>query len=131
MKILIAEDDFCSRKLIQACLNRYGECHLAVNGLEAYEAFVMALREGKPYDLICLDIMMPDVDGHEALRQIRDKEEQLGINRKDRVKIIMITALDDMKAIMSSYYELCDEYLMKPIDQKTLLEQIRKTGLNI
>jgi CheY-like chemotaxis protein len=71
MKTLIVEDDFTSRLLLQEFLKSYGPTHVAVNGREAVDAVRAALEAGERYSLICLDIMMPLVDGHEALRQIR------------------------------------------------------------
>ena len=71
MKTLIAEDDFTSRLLLQAILSPYGECHIAVNGREALHAFNLAHEEGHPYDLVCLDIMMPELDGHAVLSALR------------------------------------------------------------
>ena len=67
MRILLAEDNFVTRKLMVAILSQYGECDVAVDGMEAVDAFLMALEDGKPYDLICLDIMMPVMDGFQAL----------------------------------------------------------------
>jgi two-component system chemotaxis response regulator CheY len=132
MRILIAEDDFYCRKLMLACLAPLGECDAATNGQEAIDAFASGHKEGKPYDLICLDIMMPEVDGVEALKKIRDMEEgELGIKRRNRCMIIMVTALEDMKMIMSSYHSLCDAYVMKPIEQRQLLEQVRLLGFNV
>lgn len=55
MRILIAEDDFASRKVILKFLSVYGECDVTVDGMEAVDAFMMALEEDNPYDLICLD----------------------------------------------------------------------------
>ena len=101
MKILIVDDDFASRLLLQAVLSRYGECHIAVNGREAVEAF-RAAQENVGYDLICLDIMMPDVDGQTALKEIRALEEARGISSSAGAKIIMTTALDDMKTMAGS-----------------------------
>ncbi len=63
MKSLIVEDDFTSRNLMQIYLADMGPCHVAVNGREAVEAVTESLNEQKPYDVICLDIMMPEMDG--------------------------------------------------------------------
>jgi CheY-like chemotaxis protein len=79
MKTLIVEDDFTSRLFLQTVLSRYGECHIAVNGKEAVEAHRTAGEDGKRYDLICMDIMMPEIDGREAVKQVRALEEARGI----------------------------------------------------
>lgn len=129
MKILIVEDDFTCRLLLQKILSIYGECHIAVNGKEALDAFDLALREGKPYQLICLDVMMPEMDGMEALRKIRDMEEEKGINSSMGVKIIMTTALGDPKNVVGAFKSLCDAYLVKPVNKSKLLDYLRSFGL--
>ena len=63
MKALVVEDDFTSRLIMQEMLLGYGSVHIAVNGREALDAFMVAFEKGAPYDLICLDIMMPELDG--------------------------------------------------------------------
>ena len=93
MKILIVEDDFVCRKVLQKMLATYGEVEIAVDGNEALEAFRLAQENGETYDLICLDVMMPEMDGHEVLAQIRKTEEVAGVGGLDRVKIMMTTAL--------------------------------------
>ena len=129
MKTLIAEDDFTSRLIMQEILKIYGPCHIAVNGKEAVEAVRLALEAGEPYTLICLDIMMPGMDGQEALRQIRAQEEARGILSSNGAKIVMTTALNDMKNVSSAYGSLCDVYLTKPIQKAMLLEELRKLKL--
>jgi two-component system chemotaxis response regulator CheY len=129
MKILIVEDDFTSRLLLQEILKVYGQCHIAVNGKEAVKAACAALEEGEPYNFICLDIMMPEMDGQEALRQIREHEEARGILSTDGVKIVMTTALCNIKNICGAFGSLCDGYLTKPIQKAKLLEELRKLGL--
>ena len=93
MRILIAEDDLVSRNFLSKFLSKYGECDLVVDGLETIDAFLMAMKDKDPYELICLDIMMPKVDGVKSLKAIRDLERQYGITPDRHVKIIMTTAL--------------------------------------
>ena len=125
MKTLIVEDDFTSRLLLQEILKRFGEIHIAVNGKEAVAAARAAMDAGAPYDLICLDIMMPEMDGSEALKQIRSMEEARGIISSHGAKIFMTTALDQMKNVIQAFYGLCDAYLYKPIEKAKLVEQLQ------
>ena len=129
MKTLVVEDDFTSRLVLQTFLSRYGECHIAVNGSEAVEAFRSALETGQKYDLICMDIMMPEMDGREAFKRMRAEEESRGILSTSGVKIIMTTAVQDMKEVIRCFKELCDAYLVKPIDLSELLKHVRSYQL--
>lgn len=130
MKVLVVEDDFVSRKLLQKLLGHYGECDIAVNGREAVTAFGLALDEGKPYDLVCMDIMMPELDGQEALKEIRKMEREHSIHETDRAKVIMTTALDDPRNVVESLYQGgADSYIVKPIDSKHLMQEIKNFGL--
>ena len=124
MRTLVVEDDFTSRKLLQRFLQAYGECDIAVNGKEAIEAFRLALDGGQRYDLICLDIMMPEMNGHEALKAIREIEETNGIHALNGVKVFMTTALDDPKNILGAFKSQCEAYLIKPIDQQRLVKEL-------
>lgn len=129
MKTLIVEDDFVSRRLLQAFLSPYGVCDIAVNGCEALVAFSLAVEENAPYDLICLDIMMPEMDGYEVLKEIRKIEEERGVSGLSGVKIIMTTALSDPKNIMMAFKEQCEDYLIKPVEKMKLINKIQKLGL--
>lgn len=126
---LIVEGDFTSRQFIQHSQGEFGQSHVAVNGKEAVMAVRTALDSDQPYDLICLDTMMPEMDGQEALRLIRAEEQQRGILSTDGAKIIMTTALGDMTNVMSAFQGLCDGYLTKPIRKETLLGELHKFGL--
>lgn len=129
MKFLIVEDDFAARRLLQIFLSDYGDCLIAVNGYEAVEAVREALNEGKPYDLICLDIMMPEMDGHQALEEIRRIESAHGISGLDGVKVIMTTALSDSENIFGAFRSGCEAYIVKPVIKEKLLEEMEKLGL--
>ncbi|HIJ77989.1 MAG TPA: response regulator [Deltaproteobacteria bacterium] len=130
MKILIVEDEFVSRTLLQEIFSPYGVCHAASNGLECLAAFQKGLDENKRYDLICLDIMMPEMDGQQALKKIREIEQERGIGGKDLVKVIMVSALGDAKNIMKSFMKgQCEAYLTKPIDSEKVIATCVKLGL--
>jgi len=129
MKALIVEDDFLSRMLLQGLLKPYVVPDVAVNGKEAVEAVRISLENKEPYNLICMDIMMPEMDGQEALRHIRDLEKLAGILPTDGVKVIMITALDDKKNIMTAFREQCDTYLVKPLDKTKLVATLETLKL--
>lgn len=129
MKILVAEDDSTSRKFLFKLLSQYGQCDLVVDGLEALEAFSMSIKDNKPYDLICLDIMMPKVDGVKVLKSIRDFERQKGIDSKQRSKIIMTTALAETRFVQNAFDIGCDAYVDKPIDIEKMLSVIKELGL--
>ena len=129
MRILIAEDDFISRKYMMRFLSKYGECDVTVDGTEAIEAFIMALENGEGYDLICLDIMMPVVDGYQALQRIREIEKERGIPEEKAVKIIMTTALSEGKNVTKAFSLGCTAYAGKPIDQEKFENELRKLDL--
>lgn len=129
MRILIAEDDFASRKFMLRFLSKYGECDVTVDGAEAVEAFTMALDENEGYDLICLDIMMPGVDGYQALKTIRQIEAEKGITEKNRAKIIMTTALNEGRNVTKAFELGCTAYAGKPIDQEKFINVLKKLDL--
>lgn len=129
MKCLIVEDDLISRKLLQTYLADHADCNVACDGREAIEEFAEALDAGQPYDLICLDIMMPGMGGREALAEIRRLEEERGIGGFSGVKVIMTTALDDSTNILGAFREGCEAYVIKPVRKDRLLAEIEKLGL--
>ena len=97
MRILIAEDDFASRKVILKFLSVYGECDVTVDGMEAVDAFMMALEEDNPYDLICLDVMMPVMDGYQALKSIREIEKEHGLAVLSMLVALALKVVDKKK----------------------------------
>ena len=129
MKCLIAEDDKVARKLLGAHLSGYGDCSFAINGNEALDAFQEALENDQPYDLICLDIMMPKMDGREALSAIRRIEENKKIPESECVKVIMTTALNDFNHIANAFRIGCEAYLVKPIRKEELIEEMASLGI--
>lgn len=129
MRILIAEDDYVSRKFLYKFLSTFGECDVTVDGMEAVEVFISALESENYYDLVCLDIMMPEVDGIKALKTIRLLEKERDLDSKKKCKVIMTTALNDPEGIFKTYELGSEAYAVKPIDTVKLVEVMTKLGL--
>ncbi len=131
IKILIVEDEFISRTLLKEMLSPFGECDVVTNGVEAISALEQSYSAtGSRYDLVCLDIMMPKLSGHEVLREMRRIEKDTGIHGSDFTKVIMVTALDDAKNIMAAMVDGgCAAYLTKPISRTSLFEQLHHLQL--
>ena len=129
MKILLAEDDFATRKAMVSFLSKYGECDVTVDGMEAVDAVLMALDEDAPYDLICLDIMMPVMDGYQALIAIRKMEKQHNIPEEKAAKVIMTTAMNEEQNVKMAFELGCTIYSGKPIDQARFEQALKKLNL--
>ncbi|MEO5334012.1 MAG: response regulator [Magnetococcus sp. YQC-5] len=130
MKILIADDDTNSRMVLTTILSPYGECHEATNGTEAVAAFKRSLDENAPFQLVCMDIMMPEMDGQEAILAIRAEEKAHHVSANDETVVIMTSALDTLDSIIRSFDQGgCNAYLGKPIRKTALLEKLRNYSL--
>ncbi len=131
MRTLLVEDDYITSQIMKEMLLRYGSCDVAENGLMAIEMFADAYNDDDPYDVIFLDIMMPEIDGQEVLYQIRDIETAKGIKGLDGVKIIMTTALGDFENIRKAFNNQCEGYLVKPVERKKMEKTLIGLGFDI
>lgn len=129
MKILIAEDDRLSRTFLTEFLRDYGQCDTASNGMETLDKYIEALKAGQPYDMMCLDIMMPKVDGLMVLKLIREMEAQHHVDEEKQAKIIMMTAIADMDYVDQAFELGCDAYASKPIEIQQVQEVMLDLGL--
>lgn len=129
MRALIVEDDFTSRMILRGFLSPYGECDIVIDGNEAIQAVKMAWDENKPYDLICMDIMLPNIDGQAAIEKIREMEEQMRIRQNNKAIIIMTTSRAETDDIKNAMKAGASWYLIKPIDRKKLLYKLRELNL--
>ena len=128
-KILIADDDPSIQRLIGSYLKDIGELTIVGSGQEATASFQSLLDQNQHFDLVCLDIMMPGLDGRKALSQIRQLEERYGVQNRQRCKAIMISALDAPQDKLKSFREACDAYITKPIDKDQLLRVVNLFNL--
>jgi two-component system, sensor histidine kinase and response regulator len=102
--VLVVDDDATNRDVLFRRLERQGHrVQTASSGAEALD-----LLRQRPFDLVLLDIMMPDMDGYEVLRQIRDEP------RLRQVPVIMISAIDDVQSVVRCIEAGAEDYLTKP-----------------
>ncbi|MDQ7834221.1 MAG: response regulator [Humidesulfovibrio sp.] len=131
MRVLIVDDDFYSRVMLHDMMRPVAECHIAVNGEEALGAFKKALDDGRPYDLVCMDLVMPEMDGQQALREMRGYEDDLGLESERRCKIIVISMLEDSRETNDAFFlGGADCFLVKPIDEERFMAEVRALGLS-
>jgi two-component system chemotaxis response regulator CheY len=130
VKCLIAEDHLLSRRILKELLSSQFDCDIAVNGQEAIDSFALAHESKRLYDVVFIDIMMPVVDGLEALQCIRAIERKMDIPHNLAVKVIMTTALDDPRTVIKSFnkYE-ADAYIVKPLSKQKLIKELRALNL--
>ncbi len=130
MRILVTDDDFVSRNILHAILLPYGRCSLATDGTAALDAFTSAHEAGDPFDLIFIDVQMPEMDGHETLKRIRVAETEMALPEDSRVKAIMVTASRDVKNVIAAKESRCEAYLVKPVEKERLLDELRRLKFN-
>jgi len=132
MRILIVEDDVAGRFLLQQFLGPLGEIQIADDGEVAVEMFKSALEAKDPFHLIFLDIMLPILDGQDALKQMRKIENELGVKQSDAAKVVMTTALSDPNNVLKALHEgHADTYLVKPIENVKLMQELTKIGIAV
>ncbi len=130
MRFLIAEDNEQDRGLLEKMLSGYGEYDIAGNGQQAFQMFETAYQEGDPYDLIFLDIMMPEIAGDQVLVMIREWEKKY-LEEGNPVQIVMATSKTDADTIFDSYEQDCQHFIMKPYVKFDLEEVMAKMGFNL
>lgn len=111
-KLLIVDDEEGLRRLLTLLLERHGyQVVSAGSGLEA-----LRLLYGEQPDLVLLDVMMPNMDGWEALRRIREVS---------MVPVVMLTALGQTPHVVSGLQKGADDYIAKPFDRDELLARVQ------
>jgi two-component system, chemotaxis family, chemotaxis protein CheY len=76
-----------------------------------------------------MDILMPEMSGNEAVRQVREMENARGVFPGRGVRIIMTSGVKEVQQVFQSFDETCDAYLFKPIDTGKLVRELQAFGL--
>jgi two-component system chemotaxis response regulator CheY len=129
MRSLVIDDDLVCRRVLSKILRQHGACIIATDGAEGLALIRDAIQAGRPFDLVCLDVMMPLIDGHDVLTALRQMEEQAHLPADQCSRVIMVTAMDDSANLMKAFKEQCDAYLVKPITIDRITTELRKLHL--
>ncbi|MFW5501518.1 MULTISPECIES: response regulator [unclassified Maridesulfovibrio] len=130
MKFLVVEDDYVSRSFLQLFLEKIGEVDVAVNGAEALDVFKTALEKNEPYQFIFMDIMMPEKNGLDAAREIREIERESKVAPAEESVIIMVTALSDVKTVFEAFSKSeATDYIVKPLTAEALTDKLKELGI--
>jgi two-component system chemotaxis response regulator CheY len=129
MRTLIVDDELMGRLVLRKIMSRHGEVDVAVNGREAVEAYRLSWEANEPFDVILMDILMPELDGREALKEIRRYEDERNIVGRSQVKIVMITAMEDSKNVIGSFKEGAEGYVVKPVTPEKVDAQLAQLGM--
>jgi putative nucleotidyltransferase with HDIG domain len=131
VKILIVDDDPVTRSLLKKQISDLAECREAESGQAAVEAYRDSLEKNDPFQIITLDIMMPDMDGQKVLETIRGIEKEKNLTKKERVRILMISSRSDKETIITCVRLGCDDYIAKPFERDIIIKKMKKLGLSI
>lgn len=128
MRILIVDDNEDICKLVPLILDSHATCEYVLSGEEALKKVAEHWKNDKPFDVIFLDIMMPDMDGITCLKELRQMESDNAHDGSRAVKVIMLTAYNDPKHVLDSFKEHADGYIVKPFDEEKLLNEMKIIG---
>ena len=128
MRALIVDDEMVSRKKMIQILSGFGQCDSVKNGKAAVSVIKTAIEEKTPYDLVTLDVSMPDINGIKVLAMIREMEKDAGIETESRTRILMVTSHSDMETVKACAGK-CDGYIVKPFDKDLMVDKMTRLNL--
>ncbi len=128
MNILVVDDEIVSQKKMMRILSGFGTCDGVKTGKEALRTVKTALENWKLYNLITLDVSMPDISGVEVLTAVRKMETDRGLADDEKSKILMVTSHSDVETVKACSGK-CDGYIIKPFNREVMTQKIKKTGL--
>ena len=127
MRFLIVDDDHTCRRIMQFFLKPYGESVVAEGGREAVEAHKKALEDGAQFDVVYLDMVMPNFSGLDVLAAFRENESLHGVAQG--VPVVMLTGETDLSHINMAKSFGVVEYLLKPIQEERVLHGLERLEL--
>lgn len=127
MRALIVEDDALSARVLHLTLNPHFDTVCADDAEGSFSAYLQALEDDAPFDVVLLDLMLPGESGLTVLERIRTVESERGL---PRVPVLVTTAVTDITIALRAFEQgHISAYLVKPLDFDRLLAELRTLGL--
>ncbi len=130
MKSLVVDDELVSRRKLKKIMESFGFCDEVENGDQAVLAVIRALNLGEPYEVILMDLMMPVMDGHEALKRIRAIERERRVEPGKEARVVVVSSLEDQKNVCQAFFKgLASVYVTKPVNRESVHTALRSLSL--
>jgi two-component system, chemotaxis family, chemotaxis protein CheY len=129
MKILVVDDELIPRTVLQRMLQAYGPCDVATNVVEALAAVRRAIEEKTHYQLICLDIEMPDGSGQDVLKTLRQIEADSKVSPENQARVLMTSSHSHAEQVKAAFFNGSDGFLVKPVEPERLVKKLNELSL--
>jgi len=132
MRILIVDDDQATNLCLCRALSPLGETLGVSDGRQALDAFAQAQAEGEPFELVCMDLHMPRMDGQEALLKLRELEAQFLVPPGQESRVVVISAHADTAGVCQAYFKgRADGFVRKPLRLEELRAELAQLGFTV
>ena len=121
MRSLVVDDEFVALSKMVAILEPFGSCDAATNAEQAQAFFTAAFKQGNPYDLITIDINMPNMNGLTLLNRFQLEEKSRGCHRARK---IVVTADSSAFNVRTALANDCDGFLVKPVSRRVITDKL-------
>ena len=131
MKVLVIEDDSSTQLLVKKIFGDNVELTVCGESVEGIDLFVDKMIAFDPFDVVLIDINLPDLNGVHTLHLLRRFELVKGIMDKRKAKIIMMTGTADEQNVKSSLANGCDQFLIKPVSKEKVEAKFKAVGIRL
>lgn len=126
-RFLVVDDDRVTARIVQKAIQEFGEVVLAADGAEGLVRFQEAFDRQERFDVVVLDLEMPQIDGHGALQGVRDYEAAHGVHGLDCCLVYMNTSNPDLAKVKASFRLQADRYFIKPFSVDQIKKRLEET----
>ncbi len=129
IRALIVEDVFLIQRVIERFIEPYGTFRVSNNGKEALKIYAEYFFNGEAFNLVCLDIYLPEMNGLKVLKHIREFEKEIHLSEDERSKIVIISSVTHPGTLQQAYDLGCDYYITKPFSKDDVVRALKKLKL--